>query len=167
MTTEIRTARLLLRRARPDDLDAVHAFMSSPQAMRYWATLPHASMAVTEPWFEAQFFSGDPARDEWVVEHEGRVIGNIGIWNQPELGYIFHPDVWGRGIAMEAATAFIAYAFATYAMDAITADVDPRNAASLTLLRKLGFVETGRAERTFLVGDEWCDSIYLALSRPS
>jgi RimJ/RimL family protein N-acetyltransferase len=164
---EIRTARLLLRRAVPADLPAVHAFMSSPEAMRYWSTLPHETVAVTEAWFQAQFFSDDPARDEWIVEHDGRVVGNIGMWKQPEFGYILHPDVWGLGLGVEAATAFLAYAFATYPIEAVTADVDPRNAASLKLLAKLGFVETGRAERTFHIGDEWCDSVYLALQRPA
>lgn len=165
--TELRTARLVLRRAVPADIVAIHAILSSPEAMRYWATLPHVSMAETETWFENQFFSGDPQRDEWVIVHDGRVIGNIGIWNMPELGFILHPDVWGRGIATEAATAFLTYAFAAYPIEAVTADVDPRNAASLGLLRKLGFVETGRAERTFLIGGAWYDSVYLALPRPT
>jgi RimJ/RimL family protein N-acetyltransferase len=163
--TVIETARLRLRRAVPSDLADVHAFMSDPRAMRYWATLPHESVTVTEQWFAAQFFSGDPARDEWIIEWQGRAIGNIGIWNMPEFGFILHPDAWGQGLATEAANAFLAYAFATYAIDAVTADVDPRNTASLGLLKKLGFVETGRAERTFLIGEEWCDSIYLALPR--
>ncbi len=164
---EIRTARLVLRRAVLTDIDAFHAIMSSPEAMRYWATLPHASMAITEPWFQRQFFSGDPARDEWIIEHDGRVIGNIGIWKMPEMGFILHPDAWGRGLATEAATAFLAYAFATYPIEAITADVDPRNTASLKLLQRLGFTVTGAAENTFLLGDEWCHSVYLALPRPS
>ena len=165
--TTIETARLTLRRARRDDLDAVHSIMSDARAMRYWSTLPHESRAVTEPWFEAQFFSGDPARDEWIIEHQGRAIGNVGIWKQPEFGFILHPDVWGQGFGTEAAAAFLRHAFATYPMEAITADVDPRNTASLGVLGKLGFVETGRAERTFLLGEEWCDSVYLALRRPS
>ena len=38
--------------------------------------------------------------------------------------------------------------------------------AALAVLTRLGFMETGRAERTLLVGDTWCDSIYLGLSRP-
>lgn len=163
---EIRAARLLLRRAVPSDIVAIHAIMSSPIAMQYWATLPHETMAVTEPWFQEQFFSGDPARDEWVIEHEGKVIGNIGIWKMPEFGYILHPDAWGRGLATEAATAFLAYAFATYPVGAITADVDPRNARSLKMLQRLGFQVTGTAANTFLIGDEWCDSVYLALQRP-
>ena len=75
--TTIETARLTLRRARRDDLDAVHSIMSDARAMRYWSTLPHESRAVTEPWFEAQFFSGDPARDDGseppldAVAHDG------------------------------------------------------------------------------------------------
>jgi RimJ/RimL family protein N-acetyltransferase len=30
---------------------------------------------------------------------------------------------------------------------------------SLALLDRLGFAEVRRAERTWLVGDEWCDSV--------
>ncbi|ODS95187.1 MAG: GNAT family N-acetyltransferase [Devosia sp. 66-14] len=164
---EIRTARLVLRRAVPADLDAFHPILSSPEAMRYWATLPHASMAVTEKWFADQFFSGLDNRDEWVIERDGRVIGNIGIWNMPEFGFILHPDAWGQGIGIEAAKAFLDYAFATHPVEAIKADVDPRNAASLNLLQKLGFSVTGTAENTFLLGDEWCHSVYLALPRPT
>ncbi len=55
--------------------------------------------------------------------------------------------------------------FATFEIDEVVAEVDPRNAASLRLLARLGFRETGRASRTLRVGDEWCDSVYLALSR--
>lgn len=32
----IRTPRLWLRRAREDDLDAFHTFLSDPDVMRYW-----------------------------------------------------------------------------------------------------------------------------------
>lgn len=163
--TVIETARLTLRRARRDDFDAIYSVMSDARAMRYWSTLPHESRAVTEPWFEAQFFSDDPARDEWIIDLGGRAVGFIGFWKRPEFGFMLAPDSWGQGLATEAAGAFVAYAFDAYPIDAVTADVDPRNAASLGVLKKLGFVETGRAERTFRIGEEWCDSVYLALPR--
>jgi [ribosomal protein S5]-alanine N-acetyltransferase len=51
--------------------------------------------------------------------------------------------------------------------DQLLADVDPRNTASLRVLQKLGFTVTGTAENTFLLGDEWCHSVYLALPRPN
>jgi RimJ/RimL family protein N-acetyltransferase len=74
--------------------------------------------------------------------------------------------VWGRGYASEALAAVIAHVFATRDIEKITADVDPRNQASLDLLLRLGFAETHRAKGTWQVGDELCDSVYYALPRP-
>ncbi len=97
---------------------------------------------------------------------DGRAIGTAGGDALPEIGFILHPDHWGKGLAVEAMAAVIAHIFATQPVAALTADVDPRNAASLRLLERLGFVVSGRAQRTFLLGDEWCDSVYLRLDRP-
>jgi RimJ/RimL family protein N-acetyltransferase len=55
--------------------------------------------------------------------------------------------------------------FSTRAVDILTADVDPENAASIRLLQRLGFVRTGFGERTWNVGGVWKDSLYFALSR--
>lgn len=162
----IHTERLLLRRVRMDDLDAFHAIMSNAAAMRYWSTLPHAGIDVTRPWLEAMIARTEAGGEQFVIEHEGRVIGDVGAGRLPDFGFIIHPDYWGRGFASEAAAAAITYIFAHTNSGQLNADVDPRNAASLAVLTKLGFVETGRAERTFLLGDEWCDSIYLSLHRP-
>ena len=71
-------------------------------------------------------------------------------------------NCWGRGLASEAVRAIIDRAFAR-GLASIKADVDPRNKKSLRLLRKLGFVEIGAAERTLRVGEEWVDSIYFEL----
>lgn len=162
----IRTKRLLLRRAAWSDLTDIHAVMSAPAAMRYWSTLPHQTLEVTRDWFaEALLDFDNPNMDERVIELEGHVVGYMGIWNMPEFGFILHPEAWGKGIATEAARALIPNYFATYDIERLTADVDPRNTVSLHLLHKLGFVKVGSAERTFLLGEEWCDSLYLELQR--
>ena len=163
---EIRTERLLLRRPRMNDLDAMFEIMSSPGAMRYWSTLPHASRDVTRPWLENMIARTAAGGEDFVIELDGQVIGDVGAGRLPDFGFIIHPGYWGRGFATEASAAFITHAFSNTAATELRADVDPRNAASLAVLGKLGFVETGRAERTFLLGAEWCDSIYLALQRP-
>ena len=164
---EIRTARLLLRRPVADDLEAMFAIMSSPGAMRFWSTLPHANLDVTRAWLDTKLARNVAGGEDFLIEFEGRVIGEVGAGRLPDFGFMIHPDFWGRGFATEASKAFIDYAFSQTAATELTADVDPRNSASLRTLAKLGFAETGRAERTFLLGDEWCDSIYLALPRPS
>ena len=163
---QIRTERLLLRRPRMDDLDAMFEITSNPVAMRYWSTLPHASRDVTRPWLEKMIARTAAGGEDFLIEFEGRIIGDVGAGRLPDFGFIIHPDYWGRGFATEASAAFIAYAFSETAATELCADVDPRNTASLKVLGKLGFLETGRAERTFLLGEEWCDSVYLALQRP-
>ena len=71
--------------------------------------------------------------------------------------------MWGRGYAQEALSAFIERRRGLGSSE-LTADVDPRNAASLRLLERCGFAETGRAERTYEIGGKWCDSVYLRLA---
>ncbi|HEY2708678.1 MAG TPA: GNAT family N-acetyltransferase [Caulobacteraceae bacterium] len=164
---ELITERLRLRRAREGDLAAMHAVLSNAEAMRYWSTPPHQSLDQTREWLAGMIADGPPGSDDFVVEHQGRVIGKAGCWRLPEIGFILHEDRWGQGLAGEAAGAVIAHVFTAHDLPAITADVDPRNTASLRLLARLGFVETGRAKGTFEIGGELCDSVYLALARPA
>jgi RimJ/RimL family protein N-acetyltransferase len=165
--TVIVTERLVLRRPRADDLDAMFAIMSNPGAMKYWSTLPHASVDVTRPWLDRMIAANAAGGEDFLIEFEGRVIGNVGAGRLPDFGFIIASDFWGRGFATEASRAFIDYAFTQTAASELKAGVDPRNAASRSVLAKLGFIETHRVERDFQLGDEWCDSIYLALHRPS
>lgn len=163
----ITTKRLMLRRARMEDLDDLHQVFSHPAAMRYWDSPPYQSVDQTRRLLTQMVAAPPGESDDFVIEHEGRAIGKAGCWCLDELGFILHPGHWGRGLAHEALSAVIPHNFASLPIDRIKADVDPRNGASLRLLARLGFVETGRAARTIQVGDEWCDSVYLELPRPS
>ena len=163
----IRTERVLLRRPRAGDLDAFFEITGNPLAMRYWSTLPHADLSVTRTWLDNMLAREATGGQHFAIELDGRVIGEVGAGRLPDFGFILHPDVWGRGFATEASRAAIAHIFAVTDTPDLRADVDPRNAASLAVLARLGFVETGRAARTFLLGEEWCDSIYLTLERPA
>jgi RimJ/RimL family protein N-acetyltransferase len=160
------TERLVLRRAREEDLEAMHAVLSHPVPMRYWSSLPHRELAETRAWLGNMIAADPTISDDYVVELDGRVIGKAGCYHLPAIGYILHPDHWRRGYAAEALTAVIARIFERHRLDAITADVDPRNTGSIRLLTKLGFVERGRAARTWHIGDEWCDSVYFQLPSP-
>jgi [ribosomal protein S5]-alanine N-acetyltransferase len=162
----LRTERLLLRRARPEDVDELHVIFSDRRAMRYWSTPPHATLEETREWVANMAAAPAAESDDYVIELDARVIGKAGCWRLPEIGYILHQDHWGKGYAREAMAAVIAHLFATRGLERIVADVDPRNTASIGLLLRLGFVETHRAKGTWQVGDELCDSVYFALKRP-
>ncbi len=55
------------------------------------------------------------------------------------LGFHLRPAYWGQGFALEAASAAIAWAFGTLGANALFAGHHPRNAASRSVLNKLGF----------------------------
>jgi RimJ/RimL family protein N-acetyltransferase len=149
-----------------DDLEDLHRVFSHPAAMRYWDSLPYEDIEQTRRLLTGMVAASETESDDFVVEYQERAIGKAGCWRMGEIGFILHPDYWGRGFAHEALRAVIPHVFDALPVDRLEADVDPRNDASLKLLAKLGLRETGRAERTLQVGDEWCDSVYLALPRP-
>jgi RimJ/RimL family protein N-acetyltransferase len=162
----IRTERLVLRRVRPEeDIAGIHAVLSDPQAMAYWSTPPHDSEDQTRDWLAAMAQTLPAEGDDFIIEFEGRAVGKAGFYRFPDIGYILAPELWGQGLVAEALVPIIAGAFALHGQERLTADVDPRNTASIRLLEKLGFAETHRAEKTWLIAGQWCDSVYFALER--
>lgn len=166
----VTTPRLLLRRAQPNDLKALHRIMSDPAAMRYWSTPPHTTLDETRQFLDQMIAAPTSESDDFLIEYRGEVIGKAGCWRVPEIGFILSSSYWGMGLAHEALSAILSRIHERFSVLTITADVDPRNERCLNLLRRLGFQETGRADRTWLVGTEWCDSVYIghqmATSRP-
>jgi len=160
---ELHTPRLLLRPAREDDLGPLHAILCDPLATAYWSTPPHVTLDTTRRWLDRMIGIPRHEGEDFIVEHRGQVIGKAGFYRFPEIGYIFHPDSWGQGFATEALTTVIDHGFARHPLPCVMADVDPRNAASLKLLERLGFARTNYREKSWYIGGEWCDSVDLVL----
>src|SRR5262245_35989476 len=82
----------------------------------------------------------------WRVElKEGRrPIGLAGLLKRealddPDLGFAFLSEHWGRGYATEAAGAVLAHGRRAFGLARIVAITSPENAASIGVLEKLGF----------------------------
>ncbi len=163
--TILQTERLRLRPATAEDLQEFYEILSTPEAMTFWSTPPHHDLAQSEAWLSSMIETRPDQGEDFVVEYNGKVIGKAGFFRFPEIGFIFHPDYWKRGFAREALSVVIERAFSVHGLPRLTADVDPRNTACIGLLTRYGFVETGREERTWRVGEQWCDSVYFALDR--
>ncbi len=156
----LRTARLTMRPFREDDVPALHAIFTNREAMRYFGD-PHISLDDTRGLVTATM-NGDPKGTcDFVIDADGRVIGKAGMWREGEIGFILNPSFHRRGYATEALTAVLDHLFLTRQEPRLYADSDPRNLPALALLKRLGFRECGRAERTICIGGEWCDSVYL------
>jgi ribosomal-protein-alanine N-acetyltransferase len=162
--------------------------------MRYWSTLPHRTLAETSAWLAKTLTGPQNGVTEFVIclrvsasvprgppEAAGpsEVIGKVGIWRTygesfggpcGEIGFLLHRAYWRQGLMREAMEVLLPYYFQPVedggrGLEAITADTDPRNSASIGFLRGFGFEVTGREEKTFQVGEEWVDSVYLGLRR--
>jgi len=161
----IKTDRLILRPLQQEDADRLHRAFSDPDVMRWFADV-HTDLQQTRDWVMGTLREPVDKTREYAILRDGQVIGKAGIWNRPELGYLLTADHWRQGLAFEALSALLPHLFTLMELDHITADVDPRNAPSLGLLHKLGFVETHSAKDTIKIAGEWGDSIYLRLSAP-
>ncbi len=158
---EMRTERLRLRRASDDDLDAIFEIMSDPETMRFWSSPPHGSREETARWLGSMIDADRSEQsDEFILEFKGRVIGKLGAWQPPEIGFFLHRNYWGRGLAAEALQQFIAYA-AGRGLDCLTADVDPRNHSCIRLLERAGFERSGMKTANHVVAGQACDSLFL------
>lgn len=162
----LQTERILIRPARTDDAAPLFAVFGDAETMLYWDSLPDADPSVTASRVAGLMRQTKPVT-YFVFETENTPIGTGGVHQGTELGFILNRTFWRQGLALEALTALIPHLFSTLDTDHLTADVDPHNAASLSLLDRLGFVKTGTASRTFQIGDRWCDSVYLRLDRES
>ncbi|WP_283248165.1 GNAT family N-acetyltransferase [Candidatus Protochlamydia amoebophila] len=57
-----------------------------------------------------------------------------------ELGYRFHPNYWGRGLATEAALAVCQYAFDQLGIKKLNSIIDPQNFRSLGVAKRAGWL---------------------------
>jgi ribosomal-protein-alanine N-acetyltransferase len=144
---ELRTARLLLRPPALSDADAYFRLASDPEFARYAVRGPATRESIerrlarvqTAPW---------PDQPELAVLLDGVVVGRVTLGvdhpNQAAaLGYGIARELWGRGLATEAARAVLDHAFLVLGMAKVWARADPRNVGSLRVLEKLGMTREG------------------------
>lgn len=151
-TQQIQTKRLCLRRFAAGDAPAVYAhYGSDPQVNRYVSWAPGRTPAGADTFVKTHLarYDTDPAFYGWAIALAGKVIGSIGLFNvndaaqSAELGYSIGSTWWGKGLATEAASAVLTYAFNEVGFRRIFATYHVDNAASGRVLQKIGMHREG------------------------
>lgn len=153
----IETERLILRAFRLSDFEPFLAMVSNPAVARHIGGPPLDRGVAWEKFTRGPGFWALLGYGMWIVEEKagGRIAGNvgfgrfergIGLPDIPEAAWVLDEWAHGRGIANEAMTASIAWADANLPDTGYVCIIAPDNAPSLALARKLGFVETRRAD---------------------
>lgn len=167
---ELKTERLTLRAFAPDDADALYAYLSDPEVVRFEPYKPFTREQAAQE-------AARRATDErfWAVCLHGLLIGNIYLSRENEtdweLGYVFARGHWGRGYATEAARALVAQVFEREQALRVIAMCDPLNPASWRLMERLGMRRIEERKRNvFFFRDEqgepiWHDTYIYELRR--
>ncbi len=171
---ELQTERLLLRPLRPADAPDLFAIFSDTEIMRYWSwpawTDPASALEMIDHDLE-----GLPAGRHLRLGLERRgtpgLIGQCSLFSfmaqcrRAEIGYSLARAHWGRGYMHEALTALLDYGFGELDLNRVEADVDPRNAASIRSLERLGFRCEGLLRERWIVGGAVADTAFYGLLR--
>jgi RimJ/RimL family protein N-acetyltransferase len=161
----IETERLILRPWRGDDIAPNTAMLSDPDTARF--ITPDRKPVTNElnGWRNAAIMAGHwvlYGAGMFVVEEKssGQFTGRVGPWFPPtwpgfEVGWGIAKEFRGKGYAIEAARAAIDWAFASFEIDQVVHSIDPENAASQAVARRLGAEIQGQAELFGHVADVW------------
>lgn len=128
---------------------------------------PHKDIERTREWVSSMIKNEQNGVTDFVIclKPDNKPVGKMGIWSGDEIGFILNRSHWQKGLAVEAISKVLPYFFDVRQFDSISADTDPRNQASIGLLKRFGFEEDRYEENTFKIGDLWVHSLYLRLSK--
>ena len=168
MATILETNRLVLRHLVMDDLDELFALYSDPEIRRYF---PDGTKNYEETKEELEWFlDGHPEHPElglWATIHKetGKFIGRCGLlpWEideklEIEVAYLLDKNFWHQGLATEAATGILEYAFNTLNLSRIICLMDPDNGASQNVAKRIGMTLERKVDG--IAGDNFPTLIY-------
>jgi RimJ/RimL family protein N-acetyltransferase len=173
-TYPIETPRLLLRPFVDEDLDALFDLRSRRDVTRYLYWEPGTLKEVRRELERRTRMrtleqEGGDLHLAAVLRDGGAVIGDVSLdWlsekhRQGEIGFVFHPDHQGKGLAREAATGMLRLGFEVFDLHRIIGRCDARNDASAGLMRRLGMRREAHFVQNEIFKGEWGDELVFAM----
>jgi RimJ/RimL family protein N-acetyltransferase len=175
ITWPVRTDRLALRPATPDDVEATWRFRRLDEVSR-WLTRAPATLEE----YRTHFEDAASLAKTLVVQLDGEVIGDLMIhvedaWAQAEvadlargvqaeLGWVLDPGHAGHGYATEAVLEIMRLCFVDLRLRRVTANCFAANDASRRLMERVGLRrETYTVRESLHRSGEWLDGMGYAL----
>ena len=143
------TDRLMLRPVQTEDLEPWARFAGDAENMRFLGGVQVRSVAWRSLCAQAGAWQIRGFSSFSVIERQsGQWIGRVGPWEpedwpMPEIVYSLLPEFTGCGYATEAAAAAIDYAVEILNWTQVSHIIDPANAASIAVARRLGATNRG------------------------
>ncbi len=173
MFSKLMTSRLVLRPLRLSDSAAVFAYRSDPEVARFQMWEPEAEGEVRSFIENLQELAIDTPGTWYqlaiTLKKSGVLIGDCGLHfpleepKQMEVGITLAPAHQRRGYGTEALEGVIEYLFVKLGKHRVYASVDPRNEASMALLKRVGMRKEGHFRESIWVKGEWVDDLIYAI----
>ena len=148
----IETERLIIRPWREGDAEDMFEYSSDRLVSRLAMWLPDSSIEDTKRVIFDALHRYEA--EAWMylgieLKEESKLIGSVGFaqWNRTDnradLGFALNRKYWGRGFTTEAARPIMAFGWEQMRLHRIEANCIASNAASISILTKLGFEREG------------------------
>lgn len=171
----LNTDRLVLRQIDNGDADELFYLRSDAQIMKYICRPKPKDMEdLLQLILKIRNMIANNEGIGWAMTLKGdnKLIGHISLHvlikehYRAEVGYMMHPDHYGKGIMDEALKAVIDYGFNTIGLHSMEANVSPENTASRKLLERNGFKQEAHFKENFYWEGEFLDSIIYSRLKP-
>lgn len=161
----LHTDRLLLRAMKVGDWQDMYSYASLEQTTRYLLWDPHTSPQYTRGYLtQVQQWYRDKRFFDWalVLRTSHRMIGTCGFVRfdeeneSAEVGYVLHPDYWGRGLAAEALQEVLSFGFDRLELHRIWARYMQGNTQSARVMEKCGMRYEGTFPKSMKIKGQFC-----------
>jgi len=164
----IRTGRLTLRPMRMTDAAALLPTFTDGEAMQFWSHGPISSLRDMQGIIARNLPPQNRAEGSFAITHgDDRAIGCLNFYNERDamsgMGYILERAAWGKGFVAEAVGGALQHGFTRLKLHRIWLEIDPRNAASVRVAEKCGFMREGFARKSYYLNGEYLDSVFYAM----
>lgn len=170
---QIETERLLIRNLKTEDLSDFYTYRSNPEVTKYQG-FDVFSMDEAEVFIAAQKDKIFGNAGEWVqygIENRetGRLIGDCAIKLNlydiriGEIGISISPTEQKKGYAKEVLKAILDFLFSIEDFHRVTETVDAENAASIQLLKSVGFRQEGHFIENIFFKGKWGNEYQYAM----
>lgn len=167
-------SRVTLDLLRPDDFEALYAIQSDPDVCRYLLYEPRSAEKVREVLARDAAATRLAEPDDYVQpairDATGLLVGTMYFRiaslddKSAEIGWLLSPRFQGRGYAAEAAGLLLDLAFGELGLHRVSAELDPRNDASVALCLRLGMRHEAHFREHMWFKGDWADTgIYAIL----
>jgi RimJ/RimL family protein N-acetyltransferase/LmbE family N-acetylglucosaminyl deacetylase len=137
---------LSLRQLTLDDAEDI-LFLRSDERVLEYIDIEKAETLEDARQFIEKINSGENGYTYWGITEKNslKVIGTICLWNivpeerKADIGFVLHPDYWGKGVMQEVIPAVINFGFEKLKLRLIIGEAKPQNVKSIKLMEKFGF----------------------------